>query len=48
MAHPAPTGDTCLDRTKKPEEVAQTIHALVTNPFITAQTISVDGGMYPR
>ncbi len=25
------------------------VHALlVTNPFVTAQTVSVDGGMYPR
>ncbi len=24
------------------------VHALVTNPFVTAQTVSVDGGMHPR
>ncbi len=24
------------------------VHALVTNPFVTAQTISVDGEMYSR
>jgi len=30
------------------EEVAQAVHAIVTNAFITAQTVSVDGGMYPR
>ena len=31
-----------------PEEVAEAVLALVSNPFITAQTISVDGGMHPR
>jgi 3-oxoacyl-[acyl-carrier protein] reductase len=30
------------------EEVAEIVHALVTNPFVTAQTVSVDGGMHPR
>ncbi len=24
------------------------VHALVTNPFVMAQTVSVDGGMHPR
>ena len=24
------------------------VHALVTNPFVTAQTVSVEGGMPPR
>ncbi|HEY6689476.1 MAG TPA: 3-oxoacyl-ACP reductase family protein [Rubrobacter sp.] len=30
------------------EEVAEAVLSLVFNPFITAQTISVDGGMHPR
>jgi 3-oxoacyl-[acyl-carrier protein] reductase len=37
-----------VGRLGTPEEVAQAVHAIVTNPFITAQTVSVDGGMYPR
>ncbi len=37
-----------VGRLGTPEEVAQAVHAIVTNPFITAQTISVDDGMYPR
>ena len=41
-------GNVPVGRLGTPEEVAQTVHAVVTNPFITAQTISVDGGMYPR
>jgi hypothetical protein len=24
------------------------VHALVTNPFVTAQAVSVDGGMHSR
>ncbi len=31
-----------------PEEVAEAVLLLVGNAFITAQTISVDGGLYPR
>ncbi len=31
-----------------PEEVADVVRAIVENPYITAQTISVDGGMHPR
>lgn len=31
-----------------PDEVAMAVEALVENPFVTAQTLSVDGGMYPR
>jgi 3-oxoacyl-[acyl-carrier protein] reductase len=31
-----------------PEEVAQVVCSLVANPFVTAQTVSVDGGMHPR
>jgi 3-oxoacyl-[acyl-carrier protein] reductase len=37
-----------VGRLGTPEEVAHAVHAIVTNPFITAQTVSVDGGMYPR
>lgn len=32
----------------KPEEVAEAVLMLANNPFVTAQTISVDGGLYPR
>jgi 3-oxoacyl-[acyl-carrier protein] reductase len=31
-----------------PEEVAEAVLSLVLNPFITSQTLSVDGGLYPR
>ncbi len=31
-----------------PEEVAQVVCSLVAYPFVTAQTVSVDGGMHPR
>jgi NAD(P)-dependent dehydrogenase (short-subunit alcohol dehydrogenase family) len=31
-----------------PEEVAKTVHALVTNPFVTSQSVSAGGGTYPR
>jgi 3-oxoacyl-[acyl-carrier protein] reductase len=31
-----------------PEEAAEAVLCLVSNPFITAQTLSVDGGLYPR
>ncbi|MGZ3582782.1 MAG: SDR family oxidoreductase [Ktedonobacterales bacterium] len=37
-----------MGRFGKPEEVADAVFMLVANPFITAQTISVDGGLYPR
>lgn len=37
-----------VGRFGKPEEVAETALMLATNPFITAQTVSVDGGLYPR
>ena len=37
-----------VGRLGRPEEVAQAVCAIVTNPFITAQTVSVDGGMHPR
>lgn len=35
-------------RLGRPEEVAEAVLSLVSNPFITAQTVSVDGGMHPR
>ncbi len=37
-----------VGRLGSPEEVAEAVLLLVSNPFITAQTVSVDGGMYPR
>jgi 3-oxoacyl-[acyl-carrier protein] reductase len=37
-----------VGRLGKPEEVAQAVCSLLANPFITAQTVSVDGGMHPR
>jgi 3-oxoacyl-[acyl-carrier protein] reductase len=37
-----------VGRLGKPEEVAEAVLLLVSNPFITAQTVSVDGGMHPR
>lgn len=37
-----------VGRLGAPEEVAEAVYGLVANPFITAQTISVDGGMHPR
>ena len=46
--HPELAQNVPVGRLGTPEEVAQTVHAIVSNPFITAQTISVDGGMYPR
>ena len=37
-----------VGRLGRPEEVAEAVLSLVSNPFITAQTLSVDGGLYPR
>ena len=37
-----------VGRLGRPEEVVEVVHALVTNPFVTAQTVSLDGGMHPR
>jgi len=31
-----------------PEEIAEAVLALISDSFITAQTVSVDGGMHPR
>lgn len=36
-----------VGRLGRPEVVAEMVHALVTNPFVTSQTVSVDGGMHP-
>jgi 3-oxoacyl-[acyl-carrier protein] reductase len=37
-----------VGRLGRPEEVAAIVRAGVENPYVTAQTISVDGGMHPR
>jgi 3-oxoacyl-[acyl-carrier protein] reductase len=37
-----------VGRLGRPEEVAEAVGAIVENPFITAQTLSVDGGIHPR
>ncbi|MBV9455589.1 MAG: 3-oxoacyl-ACP reductase FabG [Rubrobacter sp.] len=37
-----------VGRLGRPEEVAEAVHSLVSNPFITSQTLLVDGGLYPR
>jgi 3-oxoacyl-[acyl-carrier protein] reductase len=37
-----------VGRLGQPEEVASIVRAIAENPYVTAQTISVDGGMHPR
>ncbi len=37
-----------VGRLGRPEEVAEAVRAIVENPFITAQTVSIDGGLHPR
>ena len=37
-----------VGRFGRPEEVAEAVLMLAANPFITAQTLSVDGGLHPR
>jgi 3-oxoacyl-[acyl-carrier protein] reductase len=37
-----------VGRLGSPDEVAEAVLSLVSLPFITAQTVSVDGGMHPR
>ena len=37
-----------VGRLGRPEEVAEAVLSLVSNPFITSQTLSVDGGLYPH
>ena len=39
---------TPVGRLGSPEEVAEAVLSLIFNSFITAQTVSVDGGMHPR
>jgi 3-oxoacyl-[acyl-carrier protein] reductase len=41
-------GKVPVGRLGRPEEVAEAIFSLVSNPYVTAQTLPVDGGMYPR
>ena len=36
--------ETPLERVGSPEEVAQAVLSLVENPFITGQTLGVNGG----
>ena len=43
LANKVPVG-----RLGEPDEVARMVRAVVENPFVTAQTISVDGGLHPR
>jgi 3-oxoacyl-[acyl-carrier protein] reductase len=42
------SGQVPVGRLGRPEEVAEAVLMLTANPFITAQTISVDGGLHPR
>lgn len=37
-----------VGRLGRPDEVADAVAMIAANPFITGQTISVDGGLYPR
>jgi 3-oxoacyl-[acyl-carrier protein] reductase len=37
-----------VGRLGRPEEVADVVAAVAGNVFMTAQTVSVDGGIYPR
>ncbi len=37
-----------VGRLGRPEEIAESVLSFARNPFVTAQTISVDGGMHPR
>jgi 3-oxoacyl-[acyl-carrier protein] reductase len=46
LARKVPVGS--LGTPAEVAEVAEVVHALVTNPYLTAQTFSVDGGMHPR
>jgi 3-oxoacyl-[acyl-carrier protein] reductase len=47
-AHNELAGKIPVGRLGRPEEVAEAVFSLVSNPYITAQTLSVDGGMFPR
>jgi 3-oxoacyl-[acyl-carrier protein] reductase len=37
-----------LQRLGRPEEVADLALAILRNPYLTNQVISIDGGMHPR
>ncbi len=37
-----------VGRLGKPEEVAEAALSLIANPFLTAQTLLIDGGLYPH
>jgi 3-oxoacyl-[acyl-carrier protein] reductase len=37
-----------VGRLGRAEEVAEVVLSLVMNPYITSQTLLVDGGVYPR
>ena len=41
-------GTASVETAPRPRRVAEVVHGLVVNPYITAQTFSVDGGMHPR
>jgi NAD(P)-dependent dehydrogenase (short-subunit alcohol dehydrogenase family) len=41
-------GNVPVGRLSKPEEVTKAVVSLVESPFVTAQTLSVDGEMHPR
>ena len=47
-AHRQLAGRVPLGRLGRPEEVAEAVFSLLSNPFITGQTLSIDGGLYPR
>jgi 3-oxoacyl-[acyl-carrier protein] reductase len=37
-----------IGRLGRPEEVADAIELLISNAFLTSQSIVIDGGLYPR
>lgn len=37
-----------IGRLGRPEEVADAVQLLISNAFLTSQTIVIDGGLYPR
>jgi len=47
-SHRQLAGRVPVGRLGSSEEVAEAVLSLVSNPFITAQAVSVDGGMHPR
>ena len=42
------TANIPVGRPRRPEEVAEAAFSLVSNPYVTGQTISFNGGLYPR